>query len=595
MKSITNVLLRLETPINQLLSDSVVSSTSEISGLNHHTLLTTSNILKHQFINRLPASFREPLAEKFLRRPAAPGPATEHAIQYLLSIVKAERKQKQPREATVAAGADRFYEHQYRQFLNPTMGAFAMTATQALLGSGGPLLHRGWRSYRRTYAAVSTQIGDIMPILVLTNQTVAIPLLLPAQEPEHLNHPLNTWPLGAQPMPSLYRQLIAGEEVRCHNYGVRAFERSAEGSLLEVIDAARQSRKLAVLALHPHDSDAMGLHITLFDIGFLSPAQLTTEYGLPDDSLKVHFETARRLKRRLVYCVGGTEEVFTQCSQNLFAKQPLSSLHRVRPASPPNAWSPALPLQRLIRDQFEMFQVTVSASGLPGASPRNGARGKAAFVASQHGRPILLIPYHPGNAVHGHAAKLWSNPYATIVVSDDHSALTRVIISGPSQIISHGQVIKHFPAIAHEVAAQTGRNNLPVAEPEYWFLQEVAALIQEREPLPANKLMPERSTCSISARGKALHNKKPAYFDAGSLPAYDPDLHHSRQRSGRLRDPKGQEHRRWQTLVKPSLESRLKHLDDFWHINQKTSTDLSPTLSGYSPDVFSLEKIPLTT
>lgn len=573
MKSITNVLSWLVAPINLLLSDSAVSATSEISEFNHHTLLTTTNILKHQFINRLPASFRETLAEKFLRRPATPGPATEHTIQYLLSIVKADRKQKQPREATVASGADRFYEHQYRQFLNPAMGAFAMTATQALLGSGGPLLRRGWRSYRRTYAAMLTQVGEIMPILVLTDQTVAIPLLLPALEPEHLNHPLNTWPLGQQPMPSLYQPLIAGEEVRCHHYGVHAFERSADGSLLEVIDAARQSRKLAVLALHPHDPDAMGLHITLFDIGSLSPVQLTTEYGLPDDSLKVHFEIARRLKRRLVYCVGGTEEVFTQCSQNLFAKQPTSPLHCVRPATPPNAWHPAFPLQRLMSNQFETIQVTVSVSGLPGASPRNGGRGKAAFVASRHGRLVLLIPYHPGNAIHGHAAKLWSNPYATLVVSDDHTALTRVIISGPSQVISHRKVVGNFPAIADEVAAQTGRNDLPIAEPEYWFIQEVANLVQEKEPLSANLLLPSRSTCSISAGGKAMHNKKPAYFDAASLPSYDQDLHHRRQQNGRLRDPEGLEHKRWQKAVKLSLETRRRHLSNSMSINQAPNSD----------------------
>jgi hypothetical protein len=595
MKSIMNVLSWLITPTIQLRSYSAGNATSEISDCNQRPLLTTSNTLKHRFISGLPANFREPLAEKFLRRTGSPGPATEHAIQYLLSLVKAERKQKQPREATVAFGADRFYEHQYRQFLNPTMGAFAMTATQAILGSGGPLLRQGWRGYRRTYAAVSTQVGDIMPILVLTDQTVAIPLLLPALEPEHVNHPLNTWPLGAQPMPSLYRQLIAGEEVRCHNPGVHAFERSADGSLLEVINAAKQSRKLAVLALHPHDPDAMGLHITLFDLGFMGPAQLTAEYGLPSDSLKGHFDTARHLERRLVYCVGGTEEVFTQCSQNLFAKQALPPQQPARPATPTNAWSPALPLHRLIRKQFETFQVTVSASGLPGASPRNGLRGKAAFVASRDGRPIVLIPYHPGNAVHGHAAKLWSNPHASLVVSDDHSALTRVIISGPARVISHEQVFNDFLAIADEVAEQTGRNNLPIAEPEYWFLQEVANIIQERETIPANGLMPSRSTCSISAGGKALHNKKPAYFDAASLPAYDPVLHHRRKQSGRRPDPEGMEHRRWQLSVKPSLETRRRHLDDCMRINQQISADLSATLSGDSPDVFSSENIPLTT
>ena len=53
------------------------------------------------------------------------------------------------------------------------------------------------------------------------------------------------------------------------------------------------TRKLAVLALHPHDPDAIGLHITLFDIDFLTPGQLAAEYGLPAESLDAHIQDAQ--------------------------------------------------------------------------------------------------------------------------------------------------------------------------------------------------------------------------------------------------------------------------------------------------------------
>jgi hypothetical protein len=38
---------------------------------------------------------------------------------------------------------------------------------------------------------------------------------------------------------------------------------------------------------------------------------------------------------------------------------------------------------------------------------------------------VVLKPYFPGNAMHGHAAKLFSNAYATVIVADDHHVLTR--------------------------------------------------------------------------------------------------------------------------------------------------------------------------
>jgi hypothetical protein len=88
-----------------------------------------------------------------------------------------------------------------------------------------------------------------------------------------------------------------------------------------------------------------------------------------------------------------------------------------------------------------------------------GCRGRKAY---------LLIPYHPGNAVHGHAAKLWSNTHGTIVIYDDHTALSSVTVSGPSRVVSHERVMKDFPMIAPEVASGRRRNQTPVPDPEYW-------------------------------------------------------------------------------------------------------------------------------
>ena len=61
-------------------------------------------------------------------------------------------------------------------------------------------------------------------------------------------------------MPSRYRELVAGEDVHCAEPYVQARERAADGALLEVVDCVIRSKKLALLALHPHDPDAMGLH-----------------------------------------------------------------------------------------------------------------------------------------------------------------------------------------------------------------------------------------------------------------------------------------------------------------------------------------------
>jgi hypothetical protein len=122
---------------------------------------------------------------------------------------------------------------------------------------------------------------------------------------------------------------------------------------------------------------------------------------------------------------------------------------------------------------------------------------------------VLLIPYHPGNFIHGHAAKLWTNPFGSLMISDDHTFLTRVIISGPCRVHKHNYIKVNFPEAAAAVANQKGRTGKPSPEPEYWFIQDVAKLIIQNEPTSMNILYPGRETCSISAGGQTMHGKKP--------------------------------------------------------------------------------------
>lgn len=196
-----------------------------------------------------------------------------------------------------------------------------------------------------------------------------------------------------------------------------------------------------------------------------------------------------------------------------------------------------LSVQRLVNRQFEAIQVTVSASGLPGASPRNDEIGKAALMSSRRNRPVLLIPYHPGIAVHGHAAKLWSNPHGTVVIADDHHTLCRVTVSGPARIVSRHVARRQFPEITAQVAAQHGRNGKPLADPEYWFVQEIRVLVAQRKPLSANMLDANRPACNISADGQARHGEKPGYINDDNLPPYDCHLQHQREAAGRPADP----------------------------------------------------------
>src|SRR5208283_2929916 len=287
---------------------------------------------------------------------------------------------------------------------------------------------------------------------------VAVPLLLPPPVNQQDRTAIGRWLGGQDSMPLRYRELVAGEEVHCAEPHALARERGADGALLEVVDCAIRSKKLALLALHPHDPDAMGLHITLFAVEVLEPEFVEKEYGLAPDALIPWRKAAMREGRMLAFCVGATEEVFTQCSQNLFIKRPVPGSARKARAAQPNAWNSALSLERLLAMQFETLQVTVSAGGVPGASPRNGDRGKAVFLGRRGRKAYLLIPYHPGNAVHGHAAKLWTNTYGTVVIFDDHSALIAVTVSGPSWVISHEKVMRDLPMIAQEVARGQRRN-----------------------------------------------------------------------------------------------------------------------------------------
>jgi len=366
----------------------------------------------------------------------------------------------------------------------------------------------------------------------------------------------NWWSKGGS-IPTTYQNIINGKSVPSYDPSVKSFERDAVGATLEVIDALHINPRLALLALHPLDPDAMGLHISLFAVELLDDKKLQQEYGLQNDVLKVYQEAAFRNKCNLLFAVGETEEVFTQCSQNLFSKRPATIDNKKMMAT---KWSPSQPLEDLIKEQFELIQITVSFSGLPGASPRNGEKGKAAFVGRRNNKLVLLIPYHPGNFIHGHAAKLWSNPFGSLVISDDHNFLTRVIISGPCQIQEHKRIKLDFPEAAAEVAGQKGRTGKPIPEPDYWFIQDVAKLIIQHEPLSMNILSPGRESCSISAGGQARHGKKPAYFAADNLPVYDMHLQHKRELAGRQIDPTGECNRNWKANVGDALTARLSHL-----------------------------------
>ena len=315
-----------------------------------------------------------------------------------------------------------------------------------------------------------------------------------------------------------------------------------------------------MLALHPFDPDAMGLHITLFATEALTAEHVQQDYALDAEALYPWRYAARSQNCLLRFCVGGVEEAFTQCSQNLFVKRPAAQSNVGRRAEWPNAWNPTQPIDKLLASQFELLQVTVSSSGLPGASPRNGDIGRAAFVERRDQKTVVLIPYFTGNAVHGHAAKLWSNPRGAIVVWDDHTTLSAITVTGPSRVVEHRLVERLFPNVVNEINSRRKRSGSHASDPEYWFEQEVAEIIQQDEPLAANILDPARPTCSIHAAGLALHGKKPAYFAAESLPPYDQAWQHEREAEGRPKDPSGASRSYWEWESAPALAARLAQL-----------------------------------
>ena len=217
-------------------------------------------------------------------------------------------------------------------------------------------------AHRAVRMTMSPAIDDARPILVLDHQSVATPLYLPAPFDEGEHHALTRWLAAHGPAPSSYQRAMAGEETRCSQRGALARRRTTAGSMLDVADAALRSQKLAILALHPHDPDAMGLHITLFSVEALTPDALVKDYALTPETLDPWRRAAQAQGALLYFLVGGVEEAFTQCSQNLFVKRRLPTQGGPRRAQWPNAWASSQPLEQLIGRQFEILQASVSAS-----------------------------------------------------------------------------------------------------------------------------------------------------------------------------------------------------------------------------------------
>jgi hypothetical protein len=521
-----------------------------------------------------PPHWREAAAERWFRREGAPGPANEHVFQYLHSKkMRREAAQEGP-ELSVAKGADLFYERQYRQYINPTMGVFAMTATLALLGCGGKLSGHLWAKHRPVHAAMVEEAGGAPPIVVLGRQSVAVPLLLPAPSGRETERDIDQWLSGQGAMPQSYRACVAGEVAPCGTPGARARRRRAAAALIELAGAIRHTGKLAVLALHPHDPDAMGLHITLFGAQAVSAEALEADYGLEAGFLDPWRQAASTQNSVLRFCVGGTEELFAHCSLNLFVKRRVSRAERANP----HDWFPPQPLENLLAKQCELFQVTVSASGLPGISPRNGDTGKAGFLVRDGSGASILMPYFTGNFVHGHAAKLWSNPQGALIIRDDHSALSFIVVQGSARAVSHDWVRQRFASVAAQIANRRKQSGERAADPEYWFVHRVSEILQQDEPLAANVLDPVRPTCTIHAAGPALYGKKPDYFATHDLPYYDQALQHEREAAGRPADPGGSAHRDWERQAAPALAARLGHLE-------RTGATDAPAFQGRKPDM----------
>ncbi|MEI7624137.1 MAG: hypothetical protein WCJ88_11315 [Actinomycetes bacterium] len=533
--------------------------------------LEKRHLLMLRIVHLFPPALRERFAERFLRRPSQPGPAAEHVIQYVVSDTIARRRRddrnsvdpaatdRSERKPIVVGQADFFYRSQYRSRCSAVMGAFAATATLVLASSGTAPQGRLWRRHRNCASAMLPRHGEtgIRPILVLDEGAVAVAVMIQRSGNPSTDRATEAWMFKQGPRPDHLSRLLRGDLLGSEPGVGQTVIRDHIGSVVELIEAARASGHLALLALHQSDPDAMGLHITLFGVETVDPDRLISDYGLSESDIESHRASADAQDSILGYLVGGTAEVFTQCSQNLFVKEL---------ASDPSADSgdrletPPVTLDDFLAVQFETAQVTVNASGLPGGSPRNGPIGGAAFIDSRKGRKYVLIPYHPGNAIHGHAAKLWSNRRAALVVTDDHTHRRRATITGESWVMSHEQVTKRFPSTSLAVTHPESGDSATVAEPVYWFVTRVDMVVWERELLPAYRLEPGRDVCTINAGGEGRHTKKPKYFDAGSIDPYDMGAQHLREASGRPIDPTGKAREAWIETVTPAMAAREEHL-----------------------------------
>lgn len=534
--------------------------------------LTAGRLRMLRALTAAPPALRARIAERHLRRPAQPGPAGEHVQQYLVSGILARRRSEEsdapargdeeskgPRKPVVVGQADFFYRGQYRARCSAVMGAFAATATQVLAASGTTSTGRLWWKHRESRAAMLPRhaAAGIRPIVMLNDGAVAVAVFTPQTGDPDRDLATERWMLQGGPMPDHLVGVAAGEERRGEDGVGRTRHREHAGSVVALVDAARTTGQLALLALHPGDPDAMGLHITLFGVGVLGPDQLVREYGLDESDLTTHRAYAEAGRTILCYLVGGTAEVFTQCSQNLFVKELVTEAPA--PSEPHLSDEPPT-LEEFLAAQFETLQVTVDASALPGASPRNGQIGSAAFAAMRRRKQHVLIPYHPGNAIHGHAAKLWTNQRASLVVSDDHTYRRRATIAGPSRIGSHEWVTKRFPSVARAVTHPDGGDEATVGTPVYWFVTRADEVTWEQGSLPAYRLTEGRAACTINAGGEGRHTKQPKYFDAGSVDPVDVSAQHHRESGGRPTDPTGVERSAWLDTVASALSAREEHL-----------------------------------
>ena len=148
---------------------------------------------------------------------------------------------------------------------------------------------------------------------------------------------------------------------------MHARERGADGALLEVVDCVIYSKKLALLALHPHIPTPWGCTSLCSRWRCSNRSELQRITALSERSQTLR-RAALREDRLLVFCAGGTEEVFTQCSQNLDHQLPVASRDRRARAAWPNAWEfPRFRLNACLPCSLRPFRLQVSQSpaGVP--------------------------------------------------------------------------------------------------------------------------------------------------------------------------------------------------------------------------------------